>query len=70
MNPRKKSKINEKKLVDKYLQKETTVSGDIALPPDKASTKKKKTDDAEMVPVKKNKKLRKNKKQILHGGDA
>ena len=33
--------LKEAKLVDRYLRKETTTTGDVALPPDKASTKTK-----------------------------
>lgn len=53
--------MNEIKLVDKYLKKETTVTGDIALPPDKASTK---TNAAKMKVTKKG---GKKKKVVLHG---
>lgn len=55
-----KIQIKEMKLVDRYLKTETTATGDIALPPDKAST-----DTPAGKASKKRKKNEKNKKLLI-----
>ncbi len=56
-----KKDIKKSDLADKYIKKETTTTGDIALPPDKASGD---TKPAKMKKVKKDKK--KTKSELLY----